>query len=133
MIEQIYFGSIFLIVGLLIGSFLNVCIYRIPIKKSVVYGRSFCPRCNSLIPWYCNIPVLSYIFLGGKCKYCKGEISIIYPIIELLNGIVYLIIFLAFGAKFQSIIICLSLSTLMVIIILEYKKNYIRFFKRFHQ
>jgi leader peptidase (prepilin peptidase) / N-methyltransferase len=129
LIEQIYFGSIFLIVGLLIGSFLNVCIYRIPIKKSVVYGRSYCPKCNSLIPWYCNIPILSYIFLGGKCKYCKGEISIIYPIIELLNGIAYLLVFLAFGNTFQTIIICLFLSILIVIIMIEYKKNYIRLSK----
>jgi leader peptidase (prepilin peptidase)/N-methyltransferase len=126
MFEQVYFGSIFLIIGLLIGSFLNVCIYRIPIKKSVVYGRSYCPTCKALIPWYCNVPVLSYIFLRGKCKYCKGVISIIYPIIELLNGMLYLIVFLVFGVNLLSILICLSLSALIVIIVAEFKKNYIR-------
>jgi leader peptidase (prepilin peptidase)/N-methyltransferase len=78
------------ILGLSIGSFANVCIYRIPLKKSLVRPRSSCPKCNTPIkPWH-NIPILSFIILGGKCKYCGEKISRRYPIIELTNGILYL-------------------------------------------
>jgi leader peptidase (prepilin peptidase)/N-methyltransferase len=78
------------LLGLSIGSFANVCIYRIPRKMSLVRPRSSCPKCNTPIkPWH-NIPVLSFIFLGGKCKYCGEKISRRYPIIELISGILYL-------------------------------------------
>ncbi|MBN2851679.1 MAG: prepilin peptidase [Clostridia bacterium] len=64
------------IYGLLFGSFLNVCIYRMPANKSIVKPPSACPKCHYQLRWYDNIPVLSFIFLGGKCRYCKNEISI---------------------------------------------------------
>lgn len=77
-----------LIFGMLIGSFLNVVIYRMPRDKSVVLPRSSCPSCSSLIKWYENIPVISYVFLRGRCSNCKTKISIRYPLIELLCGLV---------------------------------------------
>ena len=73
------FSAIF---GLIIGSFLNVCIYRIPREKSIVWPPSFCPKCGAHIKPYDNIPLFSYIFLWGKCRKCKAPISIQYPIVE---------------------------------------------------
>ena len=72
--------------GLIFGSFLNVCIYRIPREKSLAWPPSACPHCQARIRWYDNIPVLSYLFLLGKCRHCKKPISIQYPIIELLTA-----------------------------------------------
>jgi prepilin signal peptidase PulO-like enzyme (type II secretory pathway) len=80
-----FFLSLF---GLLIGSFLNAVIYRIPRKISIITPRSSCTKCKKLIYWYENIPVLSYIFLLGKCSNCKSKISFRYPVIELICGIV---------------------------------------------
>ena len=72
--------------GLILGSFFNVCIYRIPQGKSIVWPGSFCPKCNAPIHWYDNIPVFSYLFLRGKCRQCKAPISLQYPLIELLTA-----------------------------------------------
>jgi leader peptidase (prepilin peptidase) / N-methyltransferase len=77
---------IYTLLGLVIGSFLNVCIYRIPLGKSVVFPGSSCPHCGKPVRPYDNIPVVSYILLGGKCRDCRGSISIQYPIVELIAG-----------------------------------------------
>ena len=83
--------------GLIFGSFLNVCIYRIPLDKSVAWPPSFCPHCNKHIRWYDNIPVLSFIFLRGKCRHCNEKISIRYPLIELLTGLLTVLFVWRFG------------------------------------
>jgi leader peptidase (prepilin peptidase) / N-methyltransferase len=83
--------------GACIGSFLNVCIFRIPEKKSIVFPGSFCPICKESIPFYCNIPILSYLFLKGRCKYCKIPISIRYPLVEILTGVFPVFLFFKFG------------------------------------
>jgi leader peptidase (prepilin peptidase)/N-methyltransferase len=75
--------------GLIIGSFLNVCIYRIPLKKSIAFPGSACPNCGAAIRPYDNIPVLSYLFLRGKCRGCGTPISLQYPLVELLSGIIF--------------------------------------------
>ena len=93
---------LFFVFGLVIGSFLNVCIYRIPIGKSIVYPPSSCPSCNARIKWYDNIPVLSYIALSGKCRNCGSKISPIYPAVELLTGILTLLIFLKYGFSLRT-------------------------------
>ncbi|MCD6460615.1 prepilin peptidase [bacterium] len=92
------YAEIFCIIflGLAIGSFLNVCIYRIPAEKSIVKPRSKCPNCDNLIAWYDNIPVLSYIFLGGKCRHCKQKISLIYPTIEIIYAVMICHIYIHF-------------------------------------
>lgn len=73
--------------GLVFGSFLNVCIYRIPREKSLVWPASACPHCNRPIKWYDNVPLLSFIFLLGKCRHCKKPISWQYPVVELVTGL----------------------------------------------
>jgi leader peptidase (prepilin peptidase)/N-methyltransferase len=83
--------------GLCFGSFLNVCIYRLPLGKSVVTPRSACPHCGDLIPLYHNVPVLSWLILRGKCRSCKAPISPRYLVIELLTGLLFLGCFTHFG------------------------------------
>lgn len=101
--------SLFFVVGLIVGSFLNVCIYRIPKKKSLVSPRSFCPNCNTPIGWYANIPVLSYIFLLGRCRACKAKIPIRYPLVELLTGYIFVhlyYVFIQYRHESPCIFIC---------------------------
>ena len=83
---ELIFLCLAFIFGTCVGSFLNVCIYRIPEKKSIVFPGSFCPICKTKIPFYCNIPILSFLFLGGKCRSCRTLISFRYPLVELLTG-----------------------------------------------
>lgn len=79
--------------GLIIGSFLNVCIYRIPEGISLLWPASKCVNCSKRVAWYDNIPVLSYLFLRGKCRHCQHKISALYPITEIITGIVFLSLF----------------------------------------
>ena len=85
------------LIGLVVGSFLNVCIHRIPNNLSLVRPRSSCPNCKAPIRWYHNIPVLSYLLLRGRCANCKTRISPIYPIVELLTGVVFVLLFRKYG------------------------------------
>jgi leader peptidase (prepilin peptidase)/N-methyltransferase len=90
-------GIAIFIFGLIIGSFLNVVIYRLPLDESVVFPGSHCPACNASIQAYDNIPVFSYIALGGKCRSCRVRISPIYPAVELLVGLLYLLLYFKDG------------------------------------
>ena len=85
--------------GLLAGSFLNVCIHRWPKYQSVVSPRSRCPHCEVQIAWYDNVPLLSYGLLRGRCRACQARISLRYPIVELLNGVLYAFLLWRFGAE----------------------------------
>jgi leader peptidase (prepilin peptidase)/N-methyltransferase len=109
-------GQLFsFLLGLSLGSFLNVCIYRIPLKKSIVHPRSSCPHCGEPIRFYDNIPLLSYIVLMGKCRQCDHRISLRYPIVELLTGILSLILFTIYGIGFQYLLSLLFAATLVTI------------------
>lgn len=92
-----------LIIGLVVGSFLNVVILRTVSGESIVFPGSKCPKCQTPLKWYHNIPVLSYLFLGGKCGFCKEHISIQYPIVELLTGCIFVGLFLRFCMPFDPL------------------------------
>lgn len=91
------------ITGLCIGSFLNVVILRTLSEESIVFPASKCPKCQTPLKWWHNIPLISYIFLKGKCAFCKEHISIQYPIVELLTGIIFTLLFMKFGVSFQTL------------------------------
>lgn len=99
-LSLIILGFIF-IVGLVVGSFLNVVILRTVSEESIVFPGSKCPKCQNPLKWYHNIPILSYLFLRGKCAYCKEHISLQYPIVELLTGIIFVVLFLRFCSPFD--------------------------------
>ncbi|MCI4625295.1 MAG: prepilin peptidase [Candidatus Magnetoovum sp. WYHC-5] len=109
-----------LLFGLIVGSFLNVCIYRLPREgMSIVKPRSSCPFCKQPIkPWH-NIPVLSYILLRGKCAYCKTQISMRYPIVELMNGIIYTFCIYKFGLHEYTILYMALASALIVVTFID--------------
>lgn len=91
MIPQIIFYIAFYIIGVVLGSFFTLATYRIPLKQDILYTRSYCPKCNNKLKFLDLIPILSYIFLGGKCRYCKEKISPRYIIIEFFSGLFYLL------------------------------------------
>jgi leader peptidase (prepilin peptidase)/N-methyltransferase len=104
-VDPIFASAIFLL-GLAFGSFLNVCIYRLPLGLSVVKPRSLCPRCQRPIAFFDNIPVLSWLILGGRCRQCKGAISARYLLIELLTGGVFLACYWHFGLTLATLKYC---------------------------
>ena len=112
---DIYFGIIIFLIGIIFGSFFNVCIFRIPNNKSVSYPPSHCYNCNTRLKIIDLIPVLSWIFLRGKCRYCGSKISIRYPLIELLTGIIFLIVYKTNGINIM-LIYYLMLSSILIII-----------------
>ena len=103
------------ITGLCIGSFLNVVILRTLSEESIVFPASKCPKCQTPLKWWHNIPVISYILLRGKCAFCKEPISIQYPIIELITGIIYTILFMKFGVSFDTLFAWIFAALLIVI------------------
>ncbi len=113
--------------GLLIGSFLNVCIYRIPRNENIVTTRSHCMHCGTQIKWYDLVPFFSFIILGGKCRKCKTRLSLQYPLVELFNALLYCSIFLVNGFNFVSIIYCLVTSALLVLSIIDFRTYEIPF------
>ena len=104
--------------GIVIGSFLNVCIFRLPNHESLL-PSSHCMSCGSRLHWYDLFPVFSYLLLKGRCRYCKAKVSWQYPIVELFNGIVYVIVFMANGTNLQSVVYCLMASALIVITVID--------------
>jgi len=105
--------------GLIIGSFLNVVIYRFPRNESIVYPPSHCTNCKSELKPYDLVPIVSYIFLRGRCRYCGNRISIRYPIVELLTGFIYLILFIYFGISIKSLLYAFLASLLIVITFID--------------
>jgi leader peptidase (prepilin peptidase)/N-methyltransferase len=103
------------ILGAIIGSFLTVCVHRIPKGQSVVVPRSACPYCDKHIRWYDNVPLVSFFWLQGRCRNCHREISSRYPIIELTNGLGYLLVVWRFGFTWPTIIYAGLVSVFLVV------------------
>ncbi|MDY0221440.1 MAG: prepilin peptidase [Desulfobacterium sp.] len=101
--------------GACLGSFLNVCIYRIPLKKSIVHPGSACPRCNTPLPFYLNVPIISYILIRGRCRFCNAPISLRYPFIEALTGFLTLAVVMKFGITLTALFYLAFTATLVVI------------------
>ena len=114
----IFFITFFL--GAVIGSFLNVCIYRIPAGQSIVFPPSRCPKCESPIHWYQNIPILSWLVLGGKCASCRSSISIRYPLVEALTGGLFALLVFRFGPQPFVAVLMLLVATLVTITFIDF-------------
>jgi len=108
-------------IGLIFGSFANVCIVRLPKDETIFFGRSNCPKCKKKISWHDNIPLFSFIFLGGKCRQCNKKISVNYFIIELITGIFFVITFLYTNNYFDFVLINLILILFLIIFFIDLK------------
>ena len=113
------------LVGLLLGSFYACSGYRIPNKISMIKSRSFCPHCKNTIKWWMNIPVLSYIFLGGRCFYCKKKISLMYPIVEITTAFLATIGYFKFGLTTDFLVFFTLSSAFMVTCVSDFKYYYV--------
>lgn len=118
---NIAMGILIFVLGLALGSFLNVCIYRIPLKKSVIFPASHCPKCGTRIKFYDNIPLLSYVLLGGSCRYCHEKISLLYPAVELLSGVILFALFFKYGLSWEFVSRVFLFSSLTVIFFIDLK------------
>ncbi len=113
-----FLGAAF-VLGTVIGSFLNVCIYRIPAGKSIVSPPSACPHCGHHIRWFQNIPILSYLFLGGKCAACRARISLRYPAIEALTGLLFALVLYYFSFSAATIVYWVFIASLVTITFID--------------
>ena len=113
--------SIIFILGLMIGSFLNVVIYRVPKAESILISRSYCPNCETQLKWYDLIPVLSFLSTKGKCRYCGQNISWQYPVVELITGVLFLGLYLKFGITVQFGALLILISLLIASSIIDYQ------------
>ncbi|MFZ5980604.1 MAG: prepilin peptidase [Candidatus Zixiibacteriota bacterium] len=113
---------VYIIIGLLglsIGSFLNVVIYRVPRENFLKLKRSVCPHCQNQLKWYHNIPVFSYLFLRGRCGFCRKRISVRYPLVELVNMLLYLYFYWQLGLSLNLVIFAYLSSALLVIFFID--------------
>jgi len=120
---MIIFATI--IIGLMIGSFLNVCIYRMPLEKSVVAPRSYCPACKKSVPWYDNIPVLSFILLLGKCRFCKKSISLRYVTVEVLTTVIFVVLISQLGLNVKTVIYMVLSCGLIIATFIDFEHQII--------
>jgi len=115
----LYIYFIVFIFGAIVGSFLNVCIYRIPRRRSIIFPSSRCPHCNSPISALDNIPILSYVMLGGRCRECRARISIRYPVVELLNAVLYTAVLWRIGPGPSAVAYMVFVSAMVVITFID--------------
>ncbi len=113
--------TLIFIFGVMIGSFLNVVIYRIPKGESIVMPASKCQSCQAPLKWWHNIPIFSWLFLGGKCYFCKEKISAQYPIIELLSGLIFVIIYFKLGLVWHLPFVAASFLALLALVMIDFK------------
>ncbi|GJL77657.1 MAG: type 4 prepilin-like proteins leader peptide-processing enzyme [Nitrospinaceae bacterium] len=113
------------LLGLVIGSFSNACIYRLPKQESVVFPASRCTSCNTPIKAVDNIPVLSYLLLRGKCRACGQKISIAYPLIEIVTGLLFVAVVVKFGISWESLIYAIVCPALVIITVIDFQHQII--------
>jgi len=113
------------VLGLCIGSFLNVAILRGLKNEPIVFARSKCPTCNNQLKWYMNIPLISFIFLKGKCAFCKTPISFQYPIIELITGLLFVLAFFVFGLTLKTLFVCIIFALFILMTTTDIKETVI--------
>ncbi len=120
-IQIVIWTVIITLYGIMIGSFLNVVIYRVPKHESIVVSRSHCMNCGKQIKWYDLVPVVSFLILRGKCRYCKTKLSLQYPLVEFTNGLGYAIIVIVKGVNVESILYCLCMSALLALSVIDWR------------
>lgn len=121
MIENFVLYIVAFLYGIVVGSFLNVCIYRMPKEESVVTVGSHCMSCNHKLRWVDLFPLFSWLFLKGKCRYCGAKISAQYPLVEAANGVLYVLIFFVNGWNVDSVLWCLLISVILVIAVIDFR------------
>ncbi len=121
MLAEILLYIVIFLFGIVIGSFLNVCIYRIPKHEDIVRTRSHCMSCGYQLRWYDLFPLFSYLCLHGRCRKCHTKLSVQYPIIEALNGILYVMIVWIHGMTITSALYCMMISALLVISVIDFR------------
>lgn len=109
------------IFGTMIGSFLNVVIYRIPKDESIIFPASKCQSCQTNLKWYHNIPIFSWVFLGGKCAFCKEKISAQYPIVEFLTGVLFVALYFKLGLVWYLPFVAASFAALLALVMIDFK------------
>ncbi|MBQ7775739.1 MAG: prepilin peptidase [Lachnospiraceae bacterium] len=117
----IFLYIVVFVYGITIGSFLNVLIYRIPKKENIAVVRSHCMSCGYQLRWYDLVPLFSWLTLGGRCRKCRERISVQYPIIEALNGVLYLMVFHQYGLSVDSLLYCLAFSALLALSVIDFR------------
>ena len=124
-LQFLFIASYVFIFGLCSGSFLNVAILRGLSGEDMVFSRSKCPKCENQLKWYMNIPLLSYLFLRGKCAFCKEPISFQYPLVEFICGVSFLVSFLVFGLSLKTLFICIFLALFILLSATDFKETVI--------
>lgn len=119
MIPSLLWSVVVFVIGSIFGSFMNVCIYRLPRGQSIVFPPSSCPRCGSRILWYDNIPVIGFLLLGGKCRTCKETISPRYPVVESVTGLLAVLLFFKFGVSVTFFAMFLFCAALVVVTFID--------------
>ncbi|BAF72786.1 prepilin peptidase [Sulfurovum sp. NBC37-1] len=121
MTETVTMAFLVFIFGAMIGSFLNVVIYRIPKGESIVFPSSKCQSCQTQLKWWHNIPIFSWLFLRGKCYFCHEKISVQYPVVEFLTGLIFLMLYLKLGLVWYLPFVASSFAALLALVMIDFK------------
>jgi leader peptidase (prepilin peptidase)/N-methyltransferase len=121
MTETVWIGGIVFIFGMMIGSFLNVVIYRIPKGESIAFPASRCQQCHTPLKWYHNIPLFSWLFLRGKCAFCHEPVSKQYPMIEAITGLIFFALYIKIGLVWYLPFVAGAFAALLALVMIDFK------------